>query len=246
MIMVSKQNFYQRANIQLDLDASLNKVQKDDFTIVIPVLNEEKGIGRVIEEVKREGYSNILVVDGHSTDDTIHIVRKFDVRLIFQQGFGKTGAIKTAIENVRTPYFVVIDGDCTYDPRDIKKFFFHILKNDEVIGVRAFGKENIPFLNRFGNNIINSIFNLLFNTGLLDVCSGMYALRTNFARLCNLKSTGFEVEVEIAANVVRKGKIDQVLINYTKRKGKKKLCPWRDGLKIISTIIKLAISNNLS
>jgi glycosyltransferase involved in cell wall biosynthesis len=179
---------------QFDLDESIN-VDKDDFTVVIPVLNEEEGIGRVIEDVKREGYRNILVIDGYSTDDTVSIASENGVRILHQQGIGKTGAIKTAIELVRTPYFVVMDGDCTYNAKDIENFFCHIGSHDEIIGVRTDGRENIPVLNRFGNWVINSTFNLLFGTNLVDVCSGMYALRTDFAKKLSLETRGFDVEV---------------------------------------------------
>ena len=61
-------------------------------TVVIPVLNEEEGIERVIKKVKMEGYHNILVVDGHSTDHTVYRAKKSGVRVIYQKGEGKTGA----------------------------------------------------------------------------------------------------------------------------------------------------------
>jgi glycosyltransferase involved in cell wall biosynthesis len=229
---------------RLDLDDSISEVNKDDFTVVIPVLNEEEGIGRVIYGVKREGYRNILVVDGYSTDNTVSVANENGVRVVYQHGVGKTGAIKTAIEHVRTPYFVVMDGDCTYAPKDIESFFPHILKNDEVIGSRTFGRENIPRLNRFGNWVINSTFNLLFGTKLGDVCSGMYALRTDFAKQLSLNTGGFDVEVEVAAQTAIEGRVTQVPISYDKRVGQKKLNPWRHGLLIFSTVLKLAKSYN--
>jgi dolichol-phosphate mannosyltransferase len=229
---------------QFDSDASISDIEKDDFTVVIPVLNEKEGIGSVIEGVKREGYRNILVVDGYSTDETVSIASSNGAGVIFQHGIGKTGAIKTVIEHVKTPYFIVMDGDCTYDPRDIQNFFPHILKNYEVIGVRTIGRENIPFLNRFGNLVINSTFNLLFGTSLVDVCSGMYALRTDFAKQLSLETGGFDVEVEVAAQAANEGRITQVPISYNTRVGQQKLRPWRDGLQILFTVWKLAISYN--
>ena len=229
---------------RFDLDDSISEVFKDDFTVVIPVLNEEEGIGSVIQGVKGEGYHNILVVDGYSTDETVSIAQKNGVRVVYQHGVGKTGAIKTAIEHVRTTYFLVMDGDCTYAPKDIKNFFPHVLKNDEVIGVRIFGKENIPLMNRFGNWVINSTFNFLFGTNLVDVCSGMYALRTDFAKQLRLDTRGFDVEVELAAKTAIEGRVTQVPISYDKRVGQKKLNPWRHGLLIFSTVLKLAKSYN--
>jgi len=229
---------------QFDLINSISIINKDNFTIVIPVLNEEKGIGKVIQDVKKEGYHNILVVDGYSTDKTVSIASKNGVKVIFQKGVGKTGAIKTAIQHVKTPYFIIMDGDCTYNSKDIIKFLPHIQKYDEVIGARTIGRKNIPILNRFGNWIINQTFNLLFGTNLIDVCSGMYALKTNFAKKMTFKTKGFDVEVEIAAQTAINGRITHVPIKYFKRVGKQKLRPLQDGIHILRTILKLAIFYN--
>ena len=84
------------------------------------------------------------------------------VGVLGQNGIGKTGAIETAINYIHTPFLIVMDGDCTYHPKDIQKFYPKILVYDQVIGLRMSGRENIPTLNRFGNRIINAIFNLAY------------------------------------------------------------------------------------
>jgi len=215
-------------------------VDKDQITVVIPVFNEEEAIGLVLEELKREGYTNILIVDNYSSDATAEIVRSKGIDVIQQHGVGKTGALKTAIEHVKTPYMVVMDGDHTYDPKDIEKFLAYIESYDEIIGSRRFGVENIPKLNRFGNRIFTKLFNLLMGSNLSDVCSGMYMLKTEMARRLEFKSRGFDVEVEIAAQMVMEGRVTEVPINYRKRLGKRKLSPLRDGFRIMVSILKLA------
>lgn len=236
----NESNLFNEQNKVHELDNSLYKLEKNDFTVVIPVLNEEDGIGQVIKRTKEEGYHNILVIDGYSADNTVEIAIGNDVNVIYQHGIGKTGAIKTAIEHIKTPYFVVMDGDCTYDPKDIKNFFPHILSNEEVIGCRTFGRDNISVLNRFGNWVINFVFNLFFGTNLIDVCTGLYALNTRFAKTLNLKTQGFEVEVEIAAQAATEGDVTQVPINYYPRVGQQKLKPFRHGTKILQSIWTLA------
>jgi dolichol-phosphate mannosyltransferase len=216
----------------------LQQITKNDITIVIPVLNEEEAIENVIDSVKYEGYDNILVVDGNSTDKTYEIALNIGVNVIIQKGEGKTGAITTAIEKTKTPYLIIMDGDSTYYPSDIIKLLKYLKDYDEVIGSRISGRDNIPLLNRFGNGIINGLFNLLYGTNLKDVCSGMYALKTDFAKGLDLKTSGFEVEVEIASKTVRKGKIYEVPISYGKRVGERKLNPLKDGFRIVITIIK--------
>jgi dolichol-phosphate mannosyltransferase len=217
-----------------------DSVEKDDVTIVVPTLNEALGIGQVIEKIMNEGYYNILVVDGYSSDDTIEVARQYDVKIIHQHGNGKTGAIKTSVDHIKSPYFVVIDGDTTYDPKDIKRFLPHMRYYNQIIGARKKGRENISKLNRFGNWMINRLFNLLFGTNLTDVCSGLYSINTEFAKNLILDTQGFDVEVEIAAQAANSGSITEVPVNYYQRVGLQKLNPLRDGFAIISTIFRLA------
>ncbi len=219
-------------------------VEKDDITVVVPTLNEALGIGKVIENIIDEGYYNILVVDGYSIDDTIEVVKQYDVKIIHQHGNGKTGAIKTCIDHIKSPYFVVIDGDTTYDPKDIKRFLPHMRYYNQIIGARSKGRDNISRLNRLGNWIINRIFNLLFGTNLSDVCSGLYSLNTEFAKNMILDTQGFDVEVEIAAQAAISGSITEVPVNYYKRIGLQKLNPLRDGFIILTTIFRLARTFN--
>jgi len=220
----------------------LNKL----VTVVIPVLNEEKAIARVIGKVKEEGYYNILVVDGFSSDATFFQAAKNGVKVIYQKGKGKTGAIETAIKNVETKYMVILDGDCTYDPRDIENVVSPLSNSDLVIGVRAFGRKNIPIFNRIGNRLINLIFNLLMGTNLQDVCSGMYSLKTDFSKNLTFKTEGFDVEVEIVAQASKYGKVAQVPIRYHDRVGLQKLQPVKDGLHIIFRVIVMAFKLRLN
>jgi len=219
---------------------------RDKVTVIIPVLNEEAAIGRVIRRVKEEGYSRIIVVDGFSTDDTLSIALKNGAEVYSQQGSGKTGAIATAIKHVETPYMVVLDGDCTYDPKDIENLLTCLREADLVIGVRAIGRGNIPLFNRIGNLFINMTFNVLMGTDLVDVCSGMYCLRTDFARKLDFMTKGFDVEIEIAAQASKYGVIAQVPIRYHARVGVQKLRPIKDGFQIVLSVFRMAFRLNLS
>lgn len=219
-------------------------MSKDDVTVVLPTLNEEEAIGQVICALKRSGYHNILVVDGYSADGTTKVAESNGAYVVFQHSKGKCGAIETAIDNVKTPYMLVMDGDCTYDPKDIEKFLAHCEKYDQIIGVRANGRKNIPRLNRFGNWLITKTFNVLMGTKLSDVCSGMYLVSTDIARELELNTTGFDVEVEIAAQTATMGRVTEVPIDYKRRVGLQKLSSWKHGFQIIRTVFGLARTYN--
>ena len=216
----------------------------EELTIVIPTLNEADAIGKVIDELREYGYNNILVVDGHSVDGTAEIAREKGVHVILQEGTGKAAAIRTAARYVKTPYVLVMDGDCTYDPAHIKAMLEAIKNADEVIGARVYGRENIPLLNRLGNWIITKTFNLLFGTKLRDVCSGMWMTRTEVLRGMLPETRGFSIEVEVAANIASSaGLIEEVPIRYRGRIGKPKLKRIH-GFSILKDVLKLSWAYN--
>jgi dolichol-phosphate mannosyltransferase len=214
---------------------SSRPVRKDDVTVVVPVLNEEGAIGMVLDELSSNGYRHILVVDGYSKDNTVQIAEDKGANVVKQHGMGKTGAIKTGIDLVPTPYMLVMDGDYTYAAGDIEKFLDHAHNYDQIVGVRR--SENISRLHRIGNGIISKCFNLMFDTSLSDVCSGMYLIRTETAKELDLHSGGFNVDVEIIAQIAVRGEITEVPIEYRARIGKPKLSTWKNGSQIIYSIL---------
>ncbi|MGD6932926.1 MAG: glycosyltransferase family 2 protein [Candidatus Bathyarchaeia archaeon] len=235
-----------QANFTIDaLQSPMHKpasISKSDVTVVIPVKNEELAISLVIDELTHEGYENILVVDGYSVDNTLKMVEtKKGITTLQQHGKGKTGAIKTAIENVSTPYLIILDGDYTYPAKDIQRLLVFGEKYAQVIGVRD--RKNISIIHRFGNWVITNAFNLLMGTHLSDICSGMYLLKTDVARNLELGSKNFATEVEIAAQTVTEGVVIEVPIGYRHRMGKAKLS-WRNGFQILSAVVNLARKYN--
>ncbi|MGC8542485.1 MAG: glycosyltransferase family 2 protein [Vulcanisaeta sp.] len=218
------------------------------FTVVIPTLNEEKAIGSVLEEVLgiKIPREYILIVDGGSTDKTVDIAMKYGVKVIRQEGKGKADAIRTALKYVDTPYMLVMDGDYTYPAMYIPELLNMALKtnSDEVIGVRMMSNGNQSLIYRFGNWLLTSVFNLIFDSSLHDVLSGMYLVKVDALRDALMEMKGFSVEAEIAAHIVSTGKtVTEIPIEYRKRLGDKKL-GIKDGLFIFRDIIRLAMRYN--
>jgi len=230
----------QRGSEQImTIDSMKDVVTKQDITIVVPVLNEEQSIAHVIDSIQNEGYTKIIVIDGFSIDKTFEIARSMGVETLHQEGTGKAAAVKTAIDYIKTPYLALIDGDSTYDPADIEKLIEYTDKYDQVIVERKHGSINIPTLNRFGNKVINIIFNILFKTKLKDVCSGLYLIKLDAVKKIDINSDDFCVEVELAAKISKIGNVIDIPVNYYERIGKKKLKPFRDGMSIILTMFKI-------
>ena len=215
---------------------------KDQVTVVVPTLNEAGAISQVIKEIREYGYHKIIVVDGYSSDATDRIAYGNGVKLAYQHGIGKAGAVKTAIEHESSPYVLFMDGDGTYDPADIWRLLSSADHYSHVIGARD--KKNIGLMHRFGNWLISQLFSSLFGVKLTDVCSGMYLLETAEAKNYNLDEPGFVAEIELAAQSAVSQRLTEVPINYRPRIGKAKLSTWRDGRAIMFAAFKLAWKYN--
>ncbi len=226
-------------------------MNKDNVCILIPTLNEGKTIGGLVSKFKSMGFSDILVIDGHSTDDTVKNAESTGAKVIMQSGTGKGQAVSQAFQLITNKCVVMIDGDGTYLPEEVDKILEPIITGfaDHVIGNRFANYQKGAFtrLNIFGNIILNKMFGLAYGIWLHDILSGYRAFNSSAIKQIELNRTGFEVETEITVECVRKDlKIIEVPITYLARVSgaATKLQPLRDGFRIASTIYLLTRTHN--
>ncbi|MEM1844569.1 MAG: glycosyltransferase [Ignisphaera sp.] len=213
-------------------------------SVIIPVLNEEKAIGMVIDEIVSIGISrdNIVVVDGGSSDRTVEIAKSRQVLVVPQEGRGKADAVRTGLRYVSTPYVVVIDGDGTYPAKYIPAMLEALESNrcDLVIGARIYGHGSQKPVFRFGNKVLTKFFNILFGTNLRDVLSGMYMARVDELSTIGFEMDGFSLESEIVSHFASFGNICEIPIEYRSRVDPKaKKLNVFHGLKIAKDIVRL-------
>jgi dolichol-phosphate mannosyltransferase len=226
-------------------------MNKEDACILIPALNEGKTIGELVKGFKSLGYQNILVIDGHSTDDTVKKAENAGAKVIVQSGKGKGQAVNQAFRVITGKYVVMIDGDGTYLPEEVDRLLEPVVAGvaDQVIGNRFANYQKGAFtrLNLFGNKLLNKIFGFAYGIWLEDILSGYRAFNIDAIKQIELNRTGFEVETEITVECVKKElKTIEVPITYLARVSgaATKLQPLRDGFKIFSTIYLLARTHN--
>ncbi len=223
-----------------------------DIAIVIPTLNEEEAIGRVMDEIKeamRQYKYQVIVVDGHSTDNTVKIAKERGAVVLYQvrKGYGDALQLgfKYAYRKLKTPITVMMDADGTYDPKDIPKLIKPIIegKADLTIGNRFKNMEKgaMTLTNKVGNKILSWMARKILKISIKDTQSGFRAFRTSTLKLLNLKTKGMPFATEMLAEATQAAvRILEVPISYRRRIGKRKLNPLKDGLMILSVILRLA------
>lgn len=220
---------------------SLNKQLKVE--IIIPTLNEEPTIGRLIQDIRSSILPvkvSMLVIDGGSKDRTVDICKREKVRVITQRSKGKGSAMREAVEHTDADIVVFIDGDSTYYVSDLESMLEPLLNDraDMVVGSRIQGKREkgaISKFNTLGNKLFNNMINFAMKSDVTDSLSGYRALYKKTFNDLVLFSHSFEIEVEMTVEAIAKGyRILEVPINYAARKGQSntKLNPLGDGIRI--------------
>lgn len=224
-----------------------NKPEKSDpvVSIVIPALNEEMAIMKTLAEIPFESLppTEILVVDGYSTDRTRELAEKMGAKIIMEKRKGYGRAIQTGVEHSKGNIIVWMDADYTYPATWIPEIIKPIIENkaDLVIGNRLnkLESESMIISHRFGNIFLTLFFDFLYGQMVKDTQCGLRAFSKIATNKLNLNRNGMSFATEILIESVKnKLRIEQVDISYRKRIGETKLNTFRDGFNIIYTILR--------
>lgn len=225
---------------------------RDQVCVLLLTLNEAAIIGDIIEGFQTEGFQNILIVDGGSTDGTKEIARDQGARVVLQQGSGGKGqGVREAFEYIHSPYILMADGDGTYRPEDADTMLEPLFAGDadHVIGDRFANMESgaMTMLNGIGNSLIQRAFQIIHRDDPGDILSGYRAFTRKSVERMDLSASGFGIETEMAVECVKHGiPTAEVPITYRARPAEteSKLHPFRDGATIWWTLYSLAKTNN--
>lgn len=213
------------------------------ITVVIPCLNEEQGIERVLRRMP-EFVDEILVVDNGSTDRTAEVAKQFGATVIREDVRGYGRAYKRGFALATGDILITLDGDHSYPPDAISyllEAFLHLgadFLNASRFPVRD--KQAMSFKHKFGNLVLSLALSVLFFRWVRDSQSGMWVLRRSILKQMKLESDGmaFSEEIKIEALLHPTARFEEISIQYSSRLGEIKLNPWRDGFNNLFFLLR--------
>jgi dolichol-phosphate mannosyltransferase len=228
--------------------------------IFLPALNEERGIGHVMDRIPRAeleaaGHTvSVWLVDGNSTDRTLEVGRARGANLFIQEGRGKGNGMRQAFnQRLHTrdhadggsfdrEFYVMLDADGTYPPETIPEFVEALASgNDVVLGSRFRGQMEdgaMSPLNAMGNRMLSRLAHLLYGVPVTDVCTGMWGFTPEGLRQIPLEATGFDFEADLFGSAcLSQMRMHELPVDYATRIGPAKLSPLRSGWKIALRLV---------
>src|SRR5438105_8263088 len=216
------------------------------LAVLIPCFNEEAPIATVVADFQRAlPEASIYVYDNNSTDRTAEIARAAGALVRREMHQGKGNVVRRMFSDVDADIYVLVDGDATYDAPSARAMIARLVEDrlDMVVAARVQRTEAAYRLgHRTGNRLLTGFVASVFRASFTDVLSGYRVFSRRFVKSFPVLSRGFEIETELTVHALELelGVAEVETPYYARPHGSaSKLSTWRDGLRILTTLIKL-------
>ncbi len=169
-----------------------------NVSVIVPARNEKGNIENAVIRTPQMGkHTELIFVEGHSTDDTLAEVQRvcekyageYDIRYCIQDGKGKGDAVRKGFAMAKGDILMILDADLTVPPEDLPKFYNAIAagKGEYINGTRLvypMEKEAMRFLNMIGNKFFSVMFTWILGQQIKDTLCGTKVIsKRNYERL---------------------------------------------------------------
>jgi glycosyltransferase involved in cell wall biosynthesis len=219
---------------------------RERLAILVPCFNEEATIGKVVADFRAAlPEAAIYVYDNNSADRTVDVARAAGALVRREMHQGKGNVVRRMFADVDADVYVLVDGDATYDAASARTMITRLIEErlDMVVGARIDEQEAAyrPG-HRTGNRLFTGFFTFAFHATFSDVLSGYRVFSRRFVKSFPVLSRGFEIETELSVHALElELPVAEVSTPYYARPqgSTSKLSTWRDGLRILITIVGL-------
>lgn len=214
-------------------------IQNQSICLLIPTLNEEDGLKKVLE-TNPKYIDRVLVIDGDSKDRTSEVAKEFNADVIVERRRGYGRALRTGFENVKEDWVVTLDADGTYPTDEIEDLVSYAIKKKfKFVSASRFPlltPESVSQRNFLGNIFITWYTNFLFHTKMVDGSSGMWAIHKSALPLMKFFRDDwlFSNEIKLVAALHKGIGFHEHSIEFHPRIGETKANhPWMIGLSLL-------------
>jgi glycosyltransferase involved in cell wall biosynthesis len=235
----------------------MNHPVSETLDVIIPVLNEERSIAKVLGDLPADMVRHTVVVDNGSTDGTARIAAEAGAVVITEPERGYGAACLAGIAHLRAlssppDLIAFLDGDYSDRPEELERLVEALLRReaDLVIGSRALGEREPGALlpqARFGNALAALLIRLLYGVRITDL-GPFRVIRRQALESLGMQDRNFGWTVEMQVKAIRKRlKMVEEPVSYRKRIGTSKITgtiggSFRAGWKILATIFRYSRS----
>jgi glycosyltransferase involved in cell wall biosynthesis len=220
---------------------------KQTIAFLIPCYNESMTIAKVINDARKfMPGADIYVFDNNSSDDTARIATSLGANVIREKRQGKGYVVQAMFKKVDADFYIMVDGDDTYDLSNIRSIFTLVKDEaaDMITGnrLKTYSDKSFRPFHTFGNKLVRGLINKLFKARLKDIMTGYRVMNRAFVKNINITSAGFEVETEMTIKALKYGYVvKEVDINYGERPegSHSKLNTFKDGMLVLRTIFTI-------
>jgi glycosyltransferase involved in cell wall biosynthesis len=213
-------------------------------TVVIPARNEARNLP-IVAATLPPRLHEVIIVDGHSTDDTIAVAETCHprVRVLQQEKTGKGDALNVGFRAATGDVVVMLDADGSMDGAEIARYVDAMADGaDFVKGSRLLlggGSEDLTVLRRAGNAALRGCVNVLYGTKHSDLCYGYMGFWTKHRETLFVTCDGFEVETHLVIKAARAGFSTVEVPSFERNRvhGSSNLNVVRDGIRVMRTVI---------
>ena len=217
------------------------------ITVIIPCLNEEQGIGKILRAMP-EFVDEVIVVDNNSTDRTAQVAQDLGAKVIREEVRGYGRSYKRGFAAATGDLMVTLDGDHSY-PVDALSYLIEAFLHLDVDFLNASrfpvrDRRAMSFKHKLGNLVLSLAMSMLYLRWVRDSQSGMWVLRRSIINKMQLESDGMAFSEEIKIEALKNSRIrfGEISIQYSSRLGEIKLNPWRDGFYNLFFLVKKRFS----
>jgi hypothetical protein len=219
------------------------------IAVLVPCYNEEVAIPRVVAAFRAAlPHATIHVYDNNSRDNTRRAAAAAGAVVRTETQQGKGHVVRRMFADIEADAYVLVDGDDTYDataaPGMLRLLFDE--KLDMVTGVRvtdaAMAAAAYRPGHRFGNAVLTGMVRWVFGNRITDMLSGYRVFSRRFVKSFPALSAGFETETEFTVHALElRLPVGELRTAYKERPpgSMSKLNTWRDGARILRTIVLL-------